>query len=51
MNPNMFLYLAIVCIRKADSRKIEGRLITNLPPNISGPCSAPSFYLIGPLLL
>ena len=39
MNPNRFLYLAIVCIRNAESRKIDGRVIANLPPTISYPCS------------
>ena len=42
MTRNILSNLAIVCMRKADSRKREGRhlLILNIPPppaNISGP--------------
>ena len=37
----IFSNLAIVCIRKADSRKIDGRKFVSFPPpppNISGLC-------------
>ena len=56
INTNIFSYLALVCIRTADSRKIAVRQlpVVNIPPppNISRPCSfLPWIHQTSPSLL